>query len=32
MNNFIATCTFNDNDLYIRVQIPLDEITSITFF
>lgn len=24
--------TFNDNEQYIRVQIPLDEITSITFF
>lgn len=24
--------TFNDEEPYIRVQIPLDEITSITFF
>lgn len=24
--------TFNDDEPYIRVQIPLNEITSITFF
>lgn len=24
--------TFNDNEQCIRVQIPLDEITSVTFF
>lgn len=24
--------TFNDNELYIRVQIPLKEIAQITFF
>ena len=24
--------TFNDNELYIRAQIPLDEIVSVTFF
>ena len=27
-----TTYIFNDNELYIRVQIPLDEITSVTFF
>lgn len=27
-----TTCTFNDEEPYIRVQIPLNEITSITFF